>query len=125
VRGSLFVVFLFLAAVFPAAAPAADQTQPQFSDSQDVVVVEVPDLVGKPQMFDRVADPLRLVLDSGGFGGGKWLTIREAPQPGEPGEQVPFQAPRLAPGEYLLRVTLTGPGGGAESSITPFRVPGL
>ncbi len=36
-----------------------------------------------------------------------------------------FQAPRLAPGEYLLRVTLTSPDGGAESSITPFRVRGL
>ncbi len=39
-----------------------------------------------------------------------------------------FQAPRLAPGEYLLRVTLTGPDGrpeSAESSITPFRVRGF
>ena len=36
-----------------------------------------------------------------------------------------FQAPRLAPGEYLLRVTLTDGQGGSESSITPFRVRGL
>jgi VWFA-related protein len=40
VRGSFFVVFLSLAAVFPAAAQPPSQQQ--FSDSQDVVVVEVP-----------------------------------------------------------------------------------
>ncbi|MES1242050.1 MAG: VWA domain-containing protein [Acidobacteriota bacterium] len=28
------------------------------------------DLLGQPEMFDRVPDPLRLVLGSGGFGGG-------------------------------------------------------
>jgi len=33
-----------------------------------------------------------------------------------------FKAPRLAPGEYLLRITLTGPDGGAESSVAPFLV---
>ena len=36
-----------------------------------------------------------------------------------------FHAPRLEPGEYLLRVTLTDGQGGSESSITPFRVRGL
>ena len=33
-----------------------------------------------------------------------------------------FKTPRLAPGEYLLRITLTGPDGDAESSVAPFLV---
>jgi hypothetical protein len=35
-----------------------------------------------------------------------------------------FKAPRLAPGEYLLMITLIDPSGGAETSVTPFVVKG-
>jgi VWFA-related protein len=74
-------------------------------------------MLGKPEMFDRVPDPLRLVLSSGGFGGGGGGGATNAPTGGGGGrgsERREAIAEAMAEGDTPFTSTLTGPLAQAE-----------
>src|SRR6185436_1185284 len=54
--------------------------------------------------------------------GGVRLLAREAGAGGLVRFNAAFRPPKLAPGDYVLLLTLTGPGGASETSATPFVV---
>lgn len=61
--------------------------------------------------------------ESGGGGGELRVLGRESGGAGGPDRlTATFKPPRLPPGEYLLRVTLTGAGGPAGTSSAAFVV---
>jgi VWFA-related protein len=65
-----------------------------------------------------------LTLDGRDAGAGSIRVTGRAPDPADGSERLAasFRPPRLAPGEYLLRITVTAPAGTPQTSTAPFVV---
>ena len=118
-RFSLLPCVLLLSATV---LPAGAQSPGQFSDTANVIAVEVPVQVlrdGELQAEAKV-----LTAEGQEAGDGEVRVVRRDGRGADGADRVTaaFKAPRLKPGEYLLMITLIDRNGGAETSVTPFVV---
>ena len=120
------------------ARPSESQPYPFLAGDQPYIPASLPDLAaGQEASVSLVGYHLRdgelraearvLTPDGREAGAGEIRVLERHGRGADGADRVSaaFQTPRLAPGDYLLRITLTDGQGASESSITPFRVRGL